>query len=516
VFAADAAATAKLVLQPDAASLTEPLTAALADAQPLVRATAARIAAVRDLKPLVAPLREAIARETDSSAAREEIQALALIGSADDVAYAAAASAKLPPSVDDALAIAIARRGGQDALALYGSTLRERPIANSEEFFRIALWGWPGLIPLTGSQLIAHNDTRAWIALLAVLQSSTVAMPPPVLAASLKGGEPMRYATLFNLAHSYAPDPSKLPELLREPVGVQAEKSSDREDFARVLLARMLGAERKDDARWTTWLESAEATELLAGDTDVLQYLTDAEYAIRHNRCRTDAECSLPEKRVALKPKLAMQEVAPPAFNLPDVLPAGLVHEIMRDTKCRDEWIGVLTATVDTAGRVQSAPIDIALPANCKTALGEILHLSFASNTSLRSPLTGPVLIVKPRGVEPCLDAEAPEKVNSARLVRIGNGVKMPIIRRRVEPEFPASARYAMSSVGGADAILILEAVISGTGCVRSLRFLAQTPIPSLNGAAALALSKWTFVPAYYNGQPVDVLFNLTVHFRLN
>jgi len=514
--ATDAGAIAKLVLNADAVSLGEPLTAALADPQPLVRATAARIAAVRDVKPLIAPLREAIARETDSSAAREEICALALIGSTDDVAFAAAASAKWPAGVDDALALAIARRGGTEALSLYESLLRERPIGTREEFFRTMLWGREALIPLTGSRLIARSDAPGWSALLSTLCDAAVAMPAGILTAALTSpAEPMRYHSLHYLVHGYAPDPSKLPAELNDVVKRRAEASSNREDFARVLIARMLGAERQDDPRWTEWLESAEAGELLGRDDRVLQYLTDAEYAVLHNRCRTDADCSLPEKRIPPL-KIPMQEVAPPAFNLPDVLPAGLVHDIVRETKCRDEWLGVLTATVDTAGRVQSAPIDIDTAANCKAALGEILRLSFATNTSLRSPVTGPVIVVKGRGDEPCLDWEVPEKVNSARLVRIGGPVKMPVLKRRVEPQFPDVARYQMHDAGGRDAVIILQAVISTTGCVRSLRFLAQTPLPALNGAAAMALSKWTFVPAYLNGQPVDVLFNLTIHYKLN
>ncbi|MEA2570184.1 MAG: periplasmic protein TonB [Acidobacteriota bacterium] len=513
------AAVAKLVLAADAGSLTEPLTAALADPQPLARATAARVIAVRDLKPLVAALREAVTRETDSSAAREEIQALALIGSSDDVAFAAAASAKLPPGVDDALAIAIARRGGQNALAVYETTLRERPISNRPEFFRIALWGEPGLIPVAASRMVATGDARGWRGMLSTLRESAVAMPPSIVAASLTSpDEQLRYGSLHYLVHSYAPDPAKLPEVLRPALAeTRTEKSSDREDFARVLLARMLGGARTDDPRWTTWMESAEAGELLETDSTVLQYLTDAEYAVRHNRCNIEsADCRLPEKRPAMSARLAPQAVAPPAFNLPDTLPAGLVHEIMSESKCRDEWLGVLTATIDTSGRVQKVPLDIDIRGGCRTALDEILHLSFASNTSLRSPLTGPVLVVKARGLEPCLDWEVPEKVNSARVLRAEGAVKAPIIKKRVEPRFPETARYQMRDAGGSNALLILESVISSSGCVRSLRFLAQTPLPTLNGAAALALSQWKFVPGYINGQPVDVIFNLTVNFKLN
>jgi len=84
---------ATLVNAKDEAALTEPLTAALQSSTPLVRATAARVVAVRGLTALLPLLRERIAVESDATAAREEIRALALLGSAEDIEMAAKTSA---------------------------------------------------------------------------------------------------------------------------------------------------------------------------------------------------------------------------------------------------------------------------------------------------------------------------------------------------------------------------------------------------------------------------------------
>jgi hypothetical protein len=514
------AAVAKLVLAPDAAALAEHLTAVLSDPQPLVRATAARIAAVRDLKPLAASLREAIARETDSSAAREEICALALIGSDDDVAFAAAASAKLPSSVDEAMAVAIGRRGGLNALSVYETKLRPRALGNLDQFFRAALWRHDDLVSAVASRLVESGDTRAWTALLSVLRESEEKLPPALLSTSLAGPEALRYQTLAWLVHSYASDPKAIPESLRATATEsRGDAGSNREEFARTLLSRMLGAERKDDARLLAWVQTTESDELL-GDNDsgiVLQYLTDAEYAARYGRCRKQsANCPLPEKRVRdpfPSERMPSQAVARPAFNLPDVLPAGLVHGIMSESRCRNQWLGVLNVTVDGAGRVQSAPLDIDLRGGCRDALGEILHLSFASTNSVSSPLTAPILVVKAHDDEPCLDWQAPEKVNAARVVRMSSDVTPPVVTKRVQARFPEAARYEM--IGGQESVMLLEAVVSAGGCIRSLRFLTQSPLPTLNGAAAVALSQWKFVPGTVGGQPVDVIFDIAFSFHL-
>jgi outer membrane biosynthesis protein TonB len=51
---------------------------------------------------------------------------------------------------------------------------------------------------------------------------------------------------------------------------------------------------------------------------------------------------------------------------------------------------------------------------------------------------------------------------------------------------------------------------------VRSVRLLSQAPFPGLNAAAVLAVSQWQFDPGRINGEPVAVIFNLTIRFRVH
>jgi TonB family protein len=87
-----------------------------------------------------------------------------------------------------------------------------------------------------------------------------------------------------------------------------------------------------------------------------------------------------------------------------------------------------------------------------------------------------------------------------------------PKVLKRVEPQFPASARESMGP--NRNVIIIVECVIAKSGCARSIRLLSQSPYPELNAAALIALAQWTFRPGYLDGKPVDVIFNLTVNFK--
>jgi hypothetical protein len=512
-------AVAALVRVPSGAAIVPPLTAALTDPAPLVRATAARVVAVRNAKVLIPVLRTAAEHETDSSAAREQLCAIVLLGADDDIAFAEAVSAKLPASIDDAMALSIARRGGKQAIDMYVSTVARSRAVNHPEFFRVALWGHSELATYAASRVLTSRNAGGWRGLLATLRDSSVTLSPAMMMVGVTDAdEALRYESMRHLLLVYAPEPETLGEPLRAALlAPRAEQSSTREDFAHELLRRMLGAERKDDKRWIDWLETAEADDVLPNkDAGLLQYLTDAEYTVRHNRCGLQpTACDLPAKRPTGR-ALPMTEVDAPAFTLPDVLPAGLTHAVITETKCREQWLGVIPVSLDAAGRVQLLSLDgVTDSGRCRVALEELLRLSFATNESIKSPKAGQVLVVKADGTEPCLDWSRPENLNSSRLLRAGGSTKDPIAKKRVEPIFPADARRKMGNAGAVRSPLILQMIITKEGCIRNIRFRTQTPVATLNGAAALAASQWTFVPGYLGDQPIDVFFNLTVNYSL-
>ncbi len=92
---------------------------------------------------------------------------------------------------------------------------------------------------------------------------------------------------------------------------------------------------------------------------------------------------------------------------------------------------------------------------------------------------------------------------------RVGQDVKAPVVVHRVEPFYSEDARRARIS-----GIVIAETMIDETGVVRDVRILKGLP-SGLSEAVVDALRRWTFKPATLNGQPVQVIFNLTINFKL-
>lgn len=92
---------------------------------------------------------------------------------------------------------------------------------------------------------------------------------------------------------------------------------------------------------------------------------------------------------------------------------------------------------------------------------------------------------------------------------RVGGDVKAPVVLHRVEPMYTDEARKARVS-----GIVIVQAIIDKSGNVRDVQVLKPLPF-GLDQAAVDAVKQWKFAPATRNGEPVDVIFNLTVSFSV-
>lgn len=93
--------------------------------------------------------------------------------------------------------------------------------------------------------------------------------------------------------------------------------------------------------------------------------------------------------------------------------------------------------------------------------------------------------------------------------MRVGGDVKAPIVTHRVDPQYTDVARKAR--VAG---VVIVEAVIDKNGNVDQVKVIKGLPM-GLSEEAERAVRQWKFKPGTMNGQPVDVIFNLTVNFQV-
>lgn len=93
--------------------------------------------------------------------------------------------------------------------------------------------------------------------------------------------------------------------------------------------------------------------------------------------------------------------------------------------------------------------------------------------------------------------------------IRIVGDVKAPVIIRKVMPDYPRVAM--MSRMNG---WVIVECVIDKTGHIRDARVL-KSSFAAFEQPALDAVQQWVFTPGSLHGDPVDVIFDLTVSFQL-
>jgi protein TonB len=98
---------------------------------------------------------------------------------------------------------------------------------------------------------------------------------------------------------------------------------------------------------------------------------------------------------------------------------------------------------------------------------------------------------------------------DAAGPLAIGNGVKSPVVIRRVEPIYPPLAIRAHMSGS-----IVLECIIDKSGRIRDVRVVTSS-FAAFEQPAIDAVRQWLFAPGTLNGQAVDTIFELTVKFQV-
>jgi periplasmic protein TonB len=99
-------------------------------------------------------------------------------------------------------------------------------------------------------------------------------------------------------------------------------------------------------------------------------------------------------------------------------------------------------------------------------------------------------------------------KPQKPRMIRIGGQVIAAKVLYKPKPDYPALAR--MARIQGQ---VVLEAVIAKDGSIRELRALSGHPL--LVRAALDTVQHWRYLPTLLDGEPVEVLTEITVNFSL-
>jgi periplasmic protein TonB len=102
----------------------------------------------------------------------------------------------------------------------------------------------------------------------------------------------------------------------------------------------------------------------------------------------------------------------------------------------------------------------------------------------------------------------APATPSPVQRVKVGGLVQAAKVLHQVLPVYPPLARQARVS-----GTVRLEAVISRSGVIQSLQVTSGHPL--LARAALDAVRQWTYQPTLLNGEPVEVLTQIEVNFKL-
>ena len=109
----------------------------------------------------------------------------------------------------------------------------------------------------------------------------------------------------------------------------------------------------------------------------------------------------------------------------------------------------------------------------------------------------------------PASSSQAPPNDAASQPYRVGVGVSAPKLIHDVDPEYSKEARKARYQ-----GTVVLWLIVDAQGLPQKIRVQRSLGM-GLDEEAVKAVSKWRFEPSKKDGQPVPVMINVEVNFRL-
>lgn len=508
------AAIARLAIGPKSPAGLDLIRTGLGDNDPAVRAAAARVTNAMALGELLPELQKALSTEDDREAAQELAWALAgLDGTNGSDAVLLGSVARLPEPVIVGL---VAGRGTRLA-ALWGALKNDLDVHP-----RSVIRGLRDGLNTPAGPMFASFAIRDGLTDLfpALLFERSLRLPFSVAVAALgSDSSRIRSAAYFSLAES-----GVLLKIETLPPFREAESLGER--INRHLFEAAAGVRRTDNldalvtdlradgrarTNFKSWFWGRRSVVRGLSAEERRSLLTAADLA------KEEVESVVAEKFEAGK---SLSNATP--ADQPIVLktlgghPREFARSVIAAAGCRGKER--LFDGVEAIYRVGGRPRLVSPMQSKESASGceEAAHILGA--TALVTEGHGHILGILPERPEylACLVESTARPVASggadprAKAVVVSAGITEPRKVRNVAPRYPVGARD--SRIQG---IVILEAGISATGCVSSIRVLRGVD-PRLDLEAMDAVSGWRYTPTLLNGVPVPVSMTVTVNFRLD
>ena len=476
------------------------------------RGTAARLLLTAGHTGSVNALLEALATETDEAAALEQATALLGMTTSGGESRVFAAARRFTPGP---FATVIADARGPAALAFL-EDFRQLTLTDQagQQVVASIVGTDDAALDRVASVALESDDVDLWHAALQVAHSQSVTLAPARVSAALASPVPVIQELAWWHVAVVTAGKQGLPADLEASLATPDSPSTA--GFARELARRVVRHERPRDH---AALLEADAPQVppfarpMLGST-LYEVLTKKEReALRVSRTEPALTRAFEASRRGDRGSKDHHRI-----RTVSALPAGYVADVLRVTGCtaqKEGGFGGALVSYDGQKRLRDIQwiADVKDDA-CNRASRQITAAALAvprakSNSDRSSllllPLHAPFL--------ECLASESATRQpgSPAPPVRVGGPQKVvpPTRTRHVNPHYPQAAQAS-----GRQGIVILEAIISPTGCVGQTEVLRGVST-DLDVAALSAVTQWGFTPTLLNDRPVPVIMTVTVQFSL-
>jgi TonB family protein len=437
--------------------------------------------------------------ETDVSAAREELRAIAALSQDSPWEPLAERLTRFDGELRLPVLLMAARRDGAAALPLFHRWESIVPPLMCETVLNMVTRGDPAALESAASGSLAAAQLCGWGAALKLLADVDRAPSEPLLAQALTQPVPrIRRETLEWLLRLAK------PALLTGPVMAALESAADGEEaFLRELLLRAGGRAPREDEAWVSLLKGKDK---IALDDQGLRAAAEAHFTRKERRA---AESRWAVAPVRLREAQGPRPAPPPPTRTLANLPAGMAESIFEDAGCGVPAMSMLgSAQVWYAASGRPAAIDrLQMPFSpeCYRAATLLLRAGLAPDDLVIDPEEAhTVMILLGKDQAARLD-EAPPR-DAARW--IDETIKPPERTLFVKPEYPVSQRARKG-----EGKTILEMAVDRRGVPGLIRILKSTH-GDFDRSAALAVSQWRYRPATLDGAAVPVWLVVVVDFN--
>lgn len=484
---------------------------ALTDPDPNVRLLAARAVMALARTDLLAAVGAQLARETDPRPAAEQARVLLNLEGMRHLPAVEAAATRLGSPVPQVLAEYLGRGAPQVLAARLGdlSTMLPDHSAQLHDIIAMALHQHPAAAERLVAAALALADGKAWEAVLRAVGGGE--RGEAAVAAGLAASDPLirERTSWYVIARLTAGSAPSLPPLTMSGPGGPPE--TDWGQVGSELLARHRDSSHAVRDVSKLLLEHAAAHKSEAQHLRDFAKLTDAERRALHTVLGEP-----PSRRQPLQPNAASAPIVSARRSTLRTLRSlvgGYLQSTLDAAGCKvrpgDDRLAGARIAYRPDGRPRQVMLDEGrLPKECARALQAFAMLAVADAGEPVFPDEWQwILMPMDQAMLACADAQPPLQISP---FRVGQKIQPPRRIRNRNPVYPAAAQK--ERIQG---LVILEATIATTGCVKDVRVLRGVN-SALDVAAMHAVLGWQFTPTAVDGEPVPVVMTVTVSFTLD